>query len=67
MKQQLITEYFKNSIIKKIKLDYLNISEELVYGYNPKTDSWHCLECGIDMGKCNPRQLCRKSYCENKY
>jgi hypothetical protein len=48
-------------------LDYLNISEELVYGYNPKTDSWHCLECGIDMGKCNPRQLCRKTYCENKY
>ena len=67
MKQKLITEYFENSIIKKIKLDYLNISEELVYGYNPKTDSWHCLECGIDMGKCNPRQLCRKTYCENKY
>jgi hypothetical protein len=39
MKQKLITEYFENSIIKKIKLDYLNISEELVYGYNPKTDS----------------------------
>ena len=23
-----------------------------------------CIECGIDMGECNPRQLCRKTYCE---
>ena len=22
-----------------------------------------CLECGIDMGKSNPRQLCGKTYC----
>ena len=22
-----------------------------------------CLECGIDMGRCNPRQLCGKTYC----
>ena len=25
-----------------------------------------CLECGIDMGRCNPRQLCCKTYCSNK-
>lgn len=25
-----------------------------------------CVECGIDMGDCNPRQYCRKTYCENK-
>lgn len=36
-----------------------------VYGYNEKTRSWHCLLCGIDMGINNPRQLCRKSYCDN--
>ena len=24
-----------------------------------------CLECGEDMGRTNPRQLCRKTYCEN--
>ena len=22
-----------------------------------------CLECQVDMGKCNPRQLCGKTYC----
>ena len=22
-----------------------------------------CLECNIDMGRCNPRQLCCKTYC----
>ena len=36
-----------------------------VYGYNRDTDSWHCIQCGIDMGQENPRQLCRKYYCEN--
>lgn len=24
-----------------------------------------CLICKIDMGDCNPRQYCRKTYCEN--
>lgn len=24
-----------------------------------------CLECGIDMGECNPRQLCGKLYCDS--
>jgi hypothetical protein len=35
-----------------------------VYGYNKKTDNWHCLECGENMGN-NPRQLCGKNYCLN--
>ena len=25
-----------------------------------------CITCGIDMGYCNPRQYCRKTYCENE-
>lgn len=25
-----------------------------------------CTSCGIDMGDMNPRQLCRKTYCENE-
>lgn len=25
-----------------------------------------CLECDIDMGECNPRQLCGKFYCDSK-
>ncbi len=37
----------------------------IIRGYNPETGSWHCTECGIDMGFCNPRQLCKKTYCEN--
>ena len=61
MKQKLITEYF--SIVSNNS----DNSENIVYGYNPKTDSWHCTLCGIDMGKNNPRQLCRKTYCENSY
>ena len=24
-----------------------------------------CLECGEDIGRCNPRQLCGKTYCYN--
>ena len=52
MKQKLITDYFKKSN-QKLK----------VYGYNEITNSWHCLNCGIDMGPHNPRQLCGKWYC----
>jgi hypothetical protein len=25
-----------------------------------------CIECGIDMGECNPRQYCGKYYCSNR-
>ena len=25
-----------------------------------------CVECGVDMGDCNPRQLCGKTRCEMK-
>lgn len=55
MKQTLITDYFDKVQIKKI------------YGYDPKTDCWFCTKCGINMGKNNPRQLCRKTYCENEF
>lgn len=37
-----------------------------VYGYNEITNSWHCIECGEDMGPNNPRQLCGKYFCYNK-
>ena len=51
-KQTLITDFF----VKKN-------NENLIKGYNIKTKSWHCLECGIDMGQNNSRQLCGKSRC----
>ncbi len=52
-KQTYITDYFQKTPKKENK----------VYGYNSKTNSWHCLECGVDMGPNNPRQLCGKSRC----
>ena len=39
---------------------------------NPKSDGKYydginkCVQCGVDMGPQNPRQLCRKTYCENE-
>lgn len=51
--QQLITYYFKP------------IKKKVIKGYNPKTNNYHCLECGIDMGN-YPGQLCRKWYCDEK-
>ena len=54
MKQTKITDYFSPiQIIKK------------VYGFNAKTNSWHCTRCGVDLGSMNPRQLCGKIYCFN--
>lgn len=64
--QTLITDYFKK---RKNINDYDFITNKKnkikVYGFNPETDSWHCLECGDDMGRNNPRQLCGKYYCYN--
>lgn len=52
MKQKFITDFYK---IKK--------ETNKIKGYNKKTNSWHCLECGCDMGKNNPRQYCGKTCC----
>jgi ribosomal silencing factor RsfS len=61
MRQSKITEYFvtiKNKSKRKIQsliTDFVEIEQkknkQLVYGYNTQTESWHCLECGEDMGK----------------
>jgi hypothetical protein len=66
----LITEYFEK---KRKSIDNCNYTTNKkdkkdkikVCGYNPETDSWHCLECGDDMGRNNPRQLCGKYFCRN--
>ena len=39
--------------------------DKKVYGYNSLTSNWHCLECGINMGPNNSRQLCGKYMCLN--
>lgn len=79
--QTLITDYFPivinkklnkkrkflqdNELYKSIYSDNLNKKIKVYGGYNPETDSWHCLECGDDMGPNNPRQLCGKYFCYN--
>lgn len=29
-------------------------------------ESNYCISCGVDIGECNPRQYCCKTYCPNK-
>ena len=53
--QTLITDYFK-PVNKEI----------IIKGYNPKTNHYHCVDCGIDMGN-YPGQLCRTSWCDGIY
>jgi hypothetical protein len=45
-----------------IRHDIENIPED---GLNDTHTSNLCLGCGVDMGECNPRQYCRKTYCPN--
>jgi hypothetical protein len=54
------------TLIQTLMTDYFKKEKKRVFGYNSETESWHCLVCGVDMGKMNPRQLCRKTYCENE-
>jgi hypothetical protein len=80
-KQRKITDFFSNVkkeiiIVKKeIIIVKKNNSQEnddildLQIIRNDESDaetlSWYCLECGIDMGPQNPRQLCGKWRCSN--
>lgn len=64
MNQTKITDFYKYKMSKKI-LNRLIDKKNKVYGYNKDTDSWHCIQCGIDMGQENPRQLCGKWICNN--
>ena len=64
-KQTLITDYFQIKTNQKLITDYFKPKK--IYGLNEKTGSWHCLQCGDDMGPQNPRQLCGKYYCQNLF
>jgi len=56
--QKLLTDYYKSADKEK--------NETKIYGFNEKTNQWHCLDCGTNMGD-NPRQLCGKYYCIYNY
>jgi len=66
MNQSKMTDFYKYKPNHRVLHKIIDKNKK-VYGYNRKTDSWHCIQCGIDMGQENPRQLCRKYYCENEY
>ena len=65
---------FKEKLYNNIKAYYMNIKNEYIdeneleeiinqimaLGKGPVN---RCIECGIDLGECNPRQLCGKGYC----
>ena len=55
----------KNSGEKhNIKIDY----KKLLKLNGPFYDgTWHCTQCGTDMGPQNPRQLCGKTYCHEDF
>lgn len=50
-----------------IYLDYDKILESFIDSIIDNNNGMknRCLDCGEDMGQCNPRQLCGKSYCMN--
>ncbi len=33
---------------------------------DPSSLDYRCLECGVYMGRLNPRQLCAKYFCDNQ-
>jgi hypothetical protein len=40
--------------------------DEIVKEYENSEIKNLCIECGVDMGYCNPRQYCGKTYCLNQ-
>ena len=53
----LINELFKTEKPKTINMSKQEIDDLRIN---------KCIECGIDMGECNPRQYCGKTYCFNQ-
>ena len=48
--------------------DYHKIKNDLVKSINDNLNGFvnRCVDCGIDIGPSNPRQLCGKWRCDNK-
>ena len=43
------------------------LSTTPLYGFSSGFSGQNlCTVCGVDMGDCNPRQLCAKTYCANE-
>ena len=61
--ESFLTLYQKKYNVTIDRETFYNFFEELVND-NKRGIINHCLECGIDMGECNPRQLCGKWVCD---
>ena len=57
LNEPAIIQTQKPKTINMVKQDIIN--EEI--------DINRCVECGIDLGDCNPRQYCAKTYCYQSY
>jgi hypothetical protein len=55
----------KNKNPKKIQTLITSYFKKKIYGYDELENTWRCCQCGVDMGPCNPRQLCGKYRCDN--
>lgn len=42
-----------------------NDNDDFNYSYQDDEIKNLCLDCGVDMGPTNPRQLCGKTHCNN--
>ena len=51
-------------ITDNIQSDNTN-NDDFNYSYQDDEIKNLCLDCGVDMGPTNPRQLCGKTYCNN--
>ena len=51
-------------ITNNIKSDNTN-NDDYNYSYQDDEIKNLCLDCGMDMGPTNPRQLCGKTHCNN--
>ena len=51
-------------ITNNIQCDNTN-NDDFNYSYQDDEIKNLCLDCGVDMGPTNPRQLCGKTHCNN--
>lgn len=72
-KEQLYKCFRENLYLYQDTLDeYLDI-DRIIYDLENSIKNNNegminrCTECNIDMGRCNPRQLCGKTYCQNNF
>lgn len=50
--------------VDNIQSDNTN-NDDFNYSYQDDEIKNLCLDCGVDMGPTNPRQLCGKTHCNN--